>query len=335
MGGVFRCEVNGILGAQMSDMPLLPRGDELEGRVAIVTGGGRGLGRHHALFLASRGAKVVVNDIGGDLEGSGADVNAAEGVVAEIRAQGGDAIPNFSNVADWAAGEGLIRTAIEAFGDLHVLVNNAGIVRDISLPEMSESQLDSVLDVHVKGHFVLLRHAAHYWSQQHDAGRSVRASVINTTSRSGLYPARPNSLWKAERGRGQSNYAASKAAIAAMTLALAAELSGFNIRVNAIAPVARTRMTQSMEHLSNEAESSSSEFDPFDGGNVSPVVGWLGTSDCAATGQVYFVFGGTVQPMVGWTRRGGLRQDGRWTIDLLRQSADLLQVEQPAGDKGL
>jgi NAD(P)-dependent dehydrogenase (short-subunit alcohol dehydrogenase family) len=321
---------------QMSNAGPLPRGKELEGRVAIVTGGGRGLGRHHALFLASRGAKLVVNDVGGDVQGSGGDESAAESVVAEIRAQGGVAIPNFANVADWAAGEGLIRAAIETFGDLHILVNNAGIVRDIALPEMSESQLDSVLDAHVKGHFVPLRHAARYWSHRHEAGLPVRASVINTTSRSGLYPARPNSLWTPEKGRGQSNYAAAKAAIAAMTLALAAELSIFDIRVNAIAPVARTRMTESMEHLRDEvqARGADPEFDPFDGENVSPLVGWLGTSDCAMTGQVYFIFGGTVQPMVGWTRRGGLNRDGRWTIDQLRDSADLLMVEQPAGDKG-
>jgi NAD(P)-dependent dehydrogenase (short-subunit alcohol dehydrogenase family) len=312
-----------------------PAGD-LKGRVAIVTGAGRGLGREHALFLASRGAKVVVNDLGGDLEGEGADVTAAEAVAREIRDQGGEAVANSESVTDWQAGARLVETALSAFGGLHVVVNNAGIDRDRPFPDMSEQDWDSVLAVHLRGHFVTTRHAAAYWRAEHDAGRPVRASVINTTSRAGLYPARPNKQWTVSRDEGNTNYAAAKASIAALTVALASELAAYDIRVNAIAPVARTRMTMADARLKDDfaRPSQGGQFDAYDPANVSPVVGWLASEDCTVTGQVYFVFGGTIQPMVGWTRDGGISKESRWSIGELQSETDRLTVSQPAGDAG-
>jgi NAD(P)-dependent dehydrogenase (short-subunit alcohol dehydrogenase family) len=305
----------------------------LEGRVAIVTGAGRGLGREHALFLASEGAKVVVNDLGGSLEGSGADPTAAEAVVEEIRLAGGEAVASGADVSDWNAGKRLVQKAIDTFGDLHVVVNNAGIIRDEQVTEMSEAQWDAVVNVHLKGHFVTIRHAAAYWRAQHESGREVRASVVNTASRAGLFPARPNKDWKPGPGEGKANYTAAKAGIAALTLNLALELEPYDVRVNAIAPVGRTRLTGSKRHLTDwMKESEGNEFDAHDPANVAPVVGWLATEDCTATGQVYFVFGGEVQPLVGWTRAAGVAKDGRWSIEELRAQQDHLQVAQPAGD---
>jgi NAD(P)-dependent dehydrogenase (short-subunit alcohol dehydrogenase family) len=309
--------------------------EDLKGRVAIVTGAGRGLGREHALFLASRGMKVVVNDLGGDLDGKGADVTAAEAVAREIRDLGGEAVANSESVADWQVGARLVETALSAFGGLHVVVNNAGIDRDCSFPDMSEQDWDLVLAVHLRGHFVTTRHASAYWRAEYEAGRPVRASVINTTSRAGLYPARPNKQWEASQD-GKASYAVAKAGIAAFTLALASELAAYDIRVNAIAPVARTRMTMALERLKDDFSlpSHAAQFDSYDPANVSPIVGWLASEDCAVTGQVYFVFGGTVQPMVGWTRDGGISKESRWNIRELRSETGRLEVSQPTGDVG-
>src|SRR6202790_4688087 len=203
----------------------------LDGRVAIITGAGRGLGREHALLFAAEGAKVVVNDLGGAMDGSGDDRTPAEQVVDEIRTMGGEAVANADNVADWGGGQRVIRTPSQTFGDLHVLVNNAGILRDRVLVNMTEAEWDSVIAVHLKGHFVPTRHAAAYWRGQTKAGREVRAAVINTSSTSGLLG-----------NPGQSNYGAAKAGIAAFTVIAADELVRYGIRVNAIAPAARTRM---------------------------------------------------------------------------------------------
>jgi NAD(P)-dependent dehydrogenase (short-subunit alcohol dehydrogenase family) len=311
-----------------------PAGD-LKGRVAIVTGAGRGLGREHALFLASRGMKVVVNDLGGDLDGNGADVTAAEAVAREIRDRGGEAVANSESITDWQVGARLVETALSAFGGLHVVVNNAGIDRERSFTDMSEQDWDSMLAVHLRGHFVTTRHASAYWRAEHEAGRPVRASVINTTSRAGLYPAVPNKQWDASRN-GNSSYAAAKAGIAALTLALASELAAYDIRVNAIAPVARTRMTMASEWLRDDfaGPGDAAQFDAYDPANVSPIVGWLASGECAVTGQVYFVFGGTVQPMVGWTRDGGISKESRWSIGELGSGTARLEVSQPNGDAG-
>ena len=206
----------------------------LDGRVAVITGAGRGIGREHALLFAAEGAKVVVNDLGGSVDGSGDDRSAAEQVVAEIEAAGGQAVANDDDVADWEGGKRLIEAAIETFGDLHVLVNNAGILRDRVLINMTEQEWDSVIHVHLKGHFVPTRHAAAYWREQTKAGQPVHAAVVNTSSTSGLLG-----------NPGQTNYGAAKAGIAAFTVIAAEELARYGVRVNAIAPAARTRMTES------------------------------------------------------------------------------------------
>src|SRR4030081_3087555 len=197
----------------------------LDGRVAIITGAGRGLGREHALLFAQEGAKVVVNDLGGDINGTGEDRAPAQQVVDEIKAAGGEAVANVDNVADWDGAKRLIDTAIETFGDLHVLVNNAGVLRDRVLVNMSEQEWDSVIHVHLKGHFVPTRWAAAYWREQTKSGREVKAAVVNTSSTSGLLG-----------NPGQTNYGAAKAGIAAFTTIAAEELVRYGVRVNAIAP---------------------------------------------------------------------------------------------------
>ena len=205
---------------------------QLDGRVAIITGAGRGIGREHALLFAAEGAKVVVNDLGGAADGSGDDRTPAEQVVAEITAMGGEAIANADNVADWEGGQRMINAAIETFGDLHILVNNAGILRDRVLINMTEGEWDAVIAVHLKGHFVPTRFAAAYWREQTKAGKTVKASVINTSSTSGLFS-----------NPGQANYGAAKSGIATFSEITAKELSRYGVRCNAIAPAARTRLT--------------------------------------------------------------------------------------------
>ncbi|HVB52075.1 MAG TPA: SDR family oxidoreductase [Acidimicrobiales bacterium] len=280
----------------------------LDGRVAIITGAGRGIGREHALLFAAEGAKVVVNDLGGGLDGSKGEATPAEEVVEEIRAMGGEAVANHDNVADWAGGERLIHSALEAFGDLHVLVNNAGILRDRVLVNQSEDDWDSVINVHLKGHFVPSRHAATYWREQAKAGKTVKASIINTSSTSGLLG-----------NVGQSNYGAAKAGIAAFTVIIAEELGRYGVRVNAIAPAARTRMTESTPGLSDHVvkPSDAAVFDVWDPANISPLVATLAMEDCAATGQVYFVQGGTVRKFQNWTMTETLEKNDRWLVSEL------------------
>ena len=277
----------------------------LEGRVAIITGAGRGIGREHALLFAAEGARVVVNDLGGNLDGSTSEASPAEEVVAEIRAMGGEAVANHDNVAEWEGGARLVASALEAFGDLHVLVNNAGILRDRVLVNLSESDWDSVINVHLKGHFVPTRHAASYWREQAKAGREVKASVINTSSTSGLLG-----------NVGQSNYGAAKAGIAAFTVIIAEELGRYGVRVNAIAPAARTRMTESTPGLSDYVvkPEDAAVFDVWDPANISPLVATLAMEDCAATGQVYFVQGGTVRLFQNWTMTTTLEKNDRWSV---------------------
>ena len=277
----------------------------LEGRVAIITGAGRGIGREHALLFAAEGARVVVNDLGGNLDGSTSEAAPAEEVVAEIRAIGGEAIANHDNVAEWEGGARLISSALEAFDELHVLVNNAGILRDRVLVNLSESDWDSVINVHLKGHFVPTRHAAAYWREQAKAGREVKASVINTSSTSGLLG-----------NVGQSNYGAAKAGIAAFTVIIAEELSRYGVRVNAIAPAARTRMTESTPGLSDYVvkPADAAVFDVWDPANISPLVATLAMEDCASTGQVYFVQGGTVRLFQNWTMTTTLEKNDRWGV---------------------
>jgi NAD(P)-dependent dehydrogenase (short-subunit alcohol dehydrogenase family) len=281
----------------------------LDGRVAIITGAGRGIGREHALLFAAEGARVVVNDLGGAVDGSGDDRSPAEQVVAEITAAGGEAIANGDDITSWDGGKALVDAAVAAFGDLHVLVNNAGILRDRVLVNMTEEEWDSVIHVHLKGHFVPLRHAAAYWRERSKAGEEVHASVINTSSTSGLLG-----------NPGQTNYGAAKAGIAALTVIAAQELGRYGVRVNAIAPAARTRMTEGTPGLSDivRAPSDESQFDVWDPANVSPLVAYLATSDCPATGRVFFVQGGTIRNFENWKMTDTLDRSSRWTVEELQ-----------------
>lgn len=277
----------------------------LDGRVAIITGAGRGIGREHALLFASEGAKVVINDLGGAIDGSGDDRSPAEQVVDEIKALGGEAVANADNVADFEGSARLIQAAIDAFGDLHILVNNAGILRDRVLVNMSEQEWDSVIHVHLKGHFAPTRHAAAYWREQTKAGKEVKASVINTSSTSGLLG-----------NPGQTNYGAAKAGIAAFSVIAAQELGRYGVRVNAIAPAARTRMTEATPGLGDivQPPADPGQFDVWDPANVSPFVGWLATEGCPVTGRVFFVQGGKVQNFQPWTLTDSIERNERWTI---------------------
>jgi NAD(P)-dependent dehydrogenase (short-subunit alcohol dehydrogenase family) len=277
----------------------------LEGRIAIITGAGRGIGREHALLFASEGAKVVVNDLGGSVDGSGDDRSAAQQVVDEIKAAGGEAVANTDDITDWEGGKKLVDTAIESFGDLHVLVNNAGILRDRVLVNMSEEDWDSVIHVHLKGHFVPTRHAAAYWREQTKAGKEVKASVINTSSTSGLLG-----------NPGQSNYGAAKAGIASFSNIAADELVRYGVRVNSIAPAARTRMTQQTPGLAEhvKAPTDAAVFDSWDPANISPLVAYLATEGCPATGKVFYVQGGTVRVFQPWKMTDTIEKNDRWTV---------------------
>jgi NAD(P)-dependent dehydrogenase (short-subunit alcohol dehydrogenase family) len=277
----------------------------LEGRVAIITGAGRGIGREHALLFASEGASVVVNDLGGAMDGTGDDRTPAEQVVDEIKAMGGQAVANADNVADWDASKRMVDAAVEAFGDLHVLVNNAGILRDRVIINMSEAEWDAVIAVHLKGHFAPLHHAAAYWREQTKAGKTVKASVINTSSTSGLFS-----------NPGQANYGAAKSGIATLSEIAAKELSRYGVRVNAIAPAARTRLTESTPGLGDivAAPTDPGTFDIWDPANISPLVAWLATEGCPATGKVFFVQGGKVAVFQPWTMAEEIDKADRWTV---------------------
>lgn len=278
----------------------------LEGRIAVITGAGRGIGREHALLFAREGASVVVNDLGGSNTGEGADTGPALDVVDEIVAAGGKAVANTQNIATWDGAARLVEQAISEFGGLDVVVNNAGILRDGFIAGMEESQWDAVLAVHLKGHFSVLRHAATYWKEQSKAGHQPNAAVINTASGSGLTV--PNA--------GQVNYGAAKAGIAAMTLVAADELERYGVRVNAIAPIARTRLTLAtpgMGALMGEPEEG--EVDLFSPANISPLVGYLASEKCPITGKVFAVQGGAISELGGWHDVKTIETDGVWEID--------------------
>ncbi len=282
----------------------------LHGKVAVVTGAGRGIGREHALLFAREGAMVVVNDRGGSNAGEGEDASPAEQVVAEIVAAGGKAVANTDDVADWDGARNLVDQAVSEFGGLDVLVNNAGILRDTFLASMDEQQWDAVLAVHLKGHAAVLRHAAGYWKQRSKAGEQPRAAVVNTASASGT--TMPNA--------GQANYGAAKAGIAALTLVAADELARYGVRVNAIAPIARTRLTLATPGmgamLAAQAEGlAEGEFDAFSPANISPLVGYLASDACSITGKVFAVQGGAISELAGWHDVKTIETDGPWTID--------------------
>jgi NAD(P)-dependent dehydrogenase (short-subunit alcohol dehydrogenase family) len=278
----------------------------LEGRVAVITGAGRGIGREHALLFAREGATVVVNDVGGSNSGEGADAGPAHDVVDEIVAAGGTAIANVDNVADWRAAKNLVQQAVDEFGRLDVVVNNAGILRDSYIASMDESQWDAVIAVHLKGHFAVLRHVAEYWKARSKTGDQPAASVINTASGSGTTI--PNA--------GQANYGAAKAGIAALTLVAADELQRYGVRVNAIAPIARTRLTLATPGMGTlMAEPEEGELDLFSPANIAPLVAYLATETCPITGKVFAVQGGAISELSGWHDVSTIETDGPWTID--------------------
>ncbi|WP_410666290.1 SDR family oxidoreductase [Amycolatopsis sp. lyj-84] len=279
----------------------------LDGRVAVITGAGRGIGREHALLFAREGASVVVNDLGGANDGSGADVGPAQEVADEIRAAGGKAVANTANVADWAGAAELVAQAVDEFGRLDVVVNNAGILRDAFIAGLEESQWDSVIAVHLKGHAAVLRHAAAYWKTASKAGERVAGSVINTASASGV--TLPNA--------GQANYGAAKAGIAALTLVAAEELERYGVRVNAIAPIARTRLTLATPGMGAifAQEVEEGEFDAFSPANISPLVAYLATEKCPLTGKVFAVQGGAISELAGWHDVKVIETEEAWRID--------------------
>lgn len=281
----------------------------MENRVAVVTGAGRGIGREHALLLAQLGAKVVVNDLGGANDGSGTDVGPAQQVADEITVAGGHAVANTDNIATWLGAKALVDQAISEFGGLDIVVNNAGILRDGFIASMDEAQWDSVIAVHLKGHFSVLRHAAAYWKDQSKAGKPVNASVINTASASGTFMPNP----------GQANYGAAKAGIAALTEVAAAELERYGVRVNAIAPVARTRLTLATPGMGAmfAEEVPEGEFDAFSPANIAPIVAYLADEDCTLTGKVLAVQGGAVSLLQGWTTVDTVETDGPWSLEKL------------------
>jgi NAD(P)-dependent dehydrogenase (short-subunit alcohol dehydrogenase family) len=286
----------------------------LDGRVAIITGAGRGLGREHALLFASEGAKVVVNDLGGDMHGEGGDPSSAMQTVDDIKAMGGEAVVNGDNVADWDGAQRMVQQAIDAFGDLHVLVNNAGILRDRVIINMTEAEWDAVIAVHLKGHFCPTRHAAAYWREQTKAGKEVNASIVHTSSTSGLFS-----------NPGQANYGAAKTGIATLSQICAKELSRYGVRSNAIAPAARTRLTEATPGLSEVVKAPEAGFDVWDPANVSPFVAYLATADCPFTGETFLVQGGKVQRVQSWSAAEVIEKDDRWSVEELAAAAPKLE----------
>jgi len=275
----------------------------LEGKVAIVTGAGRGIGREEALLLAKHGAKVVINDLGGHFDGTGTDTRPAQQVVDEIKAAGGEAVANYESVADFKAAKRIVQCAIDTFGKLNILVNNAGILRDRMIFNMSEDEFDAVIDVHMKGTFNCARHACEYWREQHKLGNILNGRIINTSSDAGLLG-----------NAGQPNYGPAKAAVATMAIIIDAEMQKYGVTANAIAPMARTRLTvDATPQTAGVMEVKEGEFDFFSPHHVAPLVVWLSSDDATSVhGEVFRVGGGCVWLMKGWHSAATVSKKGDW-----------------------
>ena len=271
-----------------------------DGRIVIVTGAARGIGREHALAFAREGARVVVNDLGVARDGTGADRGPAELVVDEITAGGGEAVANTDDIADWDGARRIVHTAVDTFGGLDVLVNNAGFLRDRMVFTTGEDEWDAVIRVHLKGHFATTRHATEWWRAQSKAGTEVDGRIVNTSSGAGLMGS-----------VGQGAYSAAKAGIAALTLVEAAEMTRYGVTANAIAPAARTRMTEDV--FGDRMAAPDAGFDPNDPANISPLVVWLGSADSRdVTGRVFEVEGGMISVADGWQHGPRVDRDARW-----------------------
>jgi NAD(P)-dependent dehydrogenase (short-subunit alcohol dehydrogenase family) len=305
-----------------------------EGRVAIVTGAGRGIGRAHAFELARQGTKVVVNDLGGEIDGEGTSQGPARDVVDAIRAAGGHAVANGDDVSDWAGAERLVHTAIDTFGGLDIIVNNAGILRDRMLVNMTIEEWDAVIKVHLRGTFAPVRWAAGYWRERAKEGNVRDARVINTTSATGLYG-----------NLGQANYGAAKAGIAAFTIIAAGELARYGVTVNAISPTARTRMTEHARGPEAYRPDKADDFDFYDPDNMAPLVAWLSSPEAAhVTGRVFTVRGGQISVAEGWHAGPSANRHGRWDpaelgpvvndlVDRAAPNADLFGAVSERPDK--
>lgn len=283
-----------------------------DGKVAVVTGAARGVGRGHAMLLAAEGAKVIVNDLGGEWDGTGNDSRPAQQTVDEIKAAGGEATANYDNVADWTGGQNLIKQAIETYGDLDILINNAGILRDRTVFNMTEQEWDAVINVHLKGHFVPTRFATGYWRDKaKTSGQPANGRVIFTSSEAGMFG-----------NGGQANYAAAKAGIASLAIVVSREMKKYGVTSNTIAPRARTRLT---EGTFGEFAVEEGAFDSWSPENIAPWVAYLCSDEAAhITGQAFIVGGGEVDLVQGWTVVSKLQKDGRWTIDeLVTRSKEL------------
>ena len=283
----------------------------LEGKVAIITGSGRGIGREEALLMAKHGAKVVVNDLGAHFDGTGtADVHPAQEVVNEIKAMGGEAVTNGESVSDFKGAKRIVECALDHFGKLNIVVNNAGILRDRMIFNMGEEDWDSVIAVHLKGTFAMSRHACEYWREEHKKGNVLNGRIVNTASDAGLLG-----------NVGQSNYGSAKAAVALMAIVMDAEMQKYGVCCNAIAPVARTRLTieatpSTAAFMGKKVEEG--KFDVFDPRNIAPLVAWLASEDAANVhGEVFRVGGGTVFLLQGWHTVGKVRQQATWDPEKL------------------
>ncbi len=290
----------------------------LDGKIAIITGAGRGIGREEALSLAGEGASVIVNDVGAARTGEGSDRSPAEQTVEDIRSAGGDAAINTDDVSSWSGAEALVDQAVKTWGKLDILVNNAGILRDKMSFNMDESDWDDVIRVHLKGHFAMSHFAAVHWRNRSKAGEETSGRIINTASEAGLFG-----------NAGQANYGAAKAGIAAMTIILARELGRYGVTVNAISPRARTRMTEDL--FGEMAKAEEGKFDAFGPENVAPLVTFLASDEAAdVNGQNFIVFGGSVWVVKGWTPAGEIKRDSRWTAKELADNKSKLFADHPS-----